>query len=127
MLDVHPPHEVVHTWKDFFIHIATIAIGLLIAIGLEQTVEYFHHRHQLHAAREQLSEEFEHNREVFRRNLDCIRTLQSELDRDMAVIREYRSSHTSMNGKLSYAHTIFRPPARATRRGYRSSRMERWV
>ena len=109
MLDVHPPHEVVHTWKDFFIHIATIAIGLLIAIGLEQTVEYFHHRHQLHAAREQLSEEFEHNREVFRRNLDCIRTLQSELDRDMAVLRAYPSSHASMNGKLDYAHTFFRP------------------
>lgn len=47
MLDVHAPHEVVHTWKAFFIHIATIAIGLLIAIGLEQTVEFFHHRHQL--------------------------------------------------------------------------------
>ena len=24
MLDVHPPHEAAHTWKDFFIHIATI-------------------------------------------------------------------------------------------------------
>ena len=37
MLDVHPPHEVTHTWKDFFIHIATIVVGLLIAIGLEQS------------------------------------------------------------------------------------------
>jgi hypothetical protein len=31
MLDVHAPHEPVHTWKSFFIHIATIVIGLLIA------------------------------------------------------------------------------------------------
>ena len=31
MSDVHPPHEASHTWKDFFIHIATITIGLLIA------------------------------------------------------------------------------------------------
>jgi hypothetical protein len=30
------------------IHIATIVIGLLIAIGLEQSVEWFHHRNQLH-------------------------------------------------------------------------------
>jgi len=35
MLDVHPPHEAAHTWKDFFIHIATIVVGLLIAIGGE--------------------------------------------------------------------------------------------
>ena len=48
MLDVHPPHEAAHTWKDFFIHIATICVGLLIAVSLEQTVELFHHRHQRH-------------------------------------------------------------------------------
>ena len=47
MIEVHPPHENVHTWRQFLIHIAAITIGLLIAIGLEQTVEYFHHRHQL--------------------------------------------------------------------------------
>ena len=37
MLDVHAPHESIHTWKSFFIHIATIVIGLFIAVGLEQT------------------------------------------------------------------------------------------
>jgi hypothetical protein len=47
MLDVHAPHETIHTWKDFLIHLTTIVIGLLIAVGLEQTVEYFHHRHQV--------------------------------------------------------------------------------
>ena len=39
MLDVHPAHHAASTWRDFFIHIITIVIGLLIAIGLEQTVE----------------------------------------------------------------------------------------
>jgi hypothetical protein len=48
MLDIHPPHAPTHTWRDFLIHIATIVIGLLIAIGLEQTVESLHHRHQRH-------------------------------------------------------------------------------
>jgi hypothetical protein len=46
MLDVHAPHEPIYTWKGFLIHIATIVIGLLIAVGLEQGVEYVHHRHQ---------------------------------------------------------------------------------
>ena len=35
MIDVHPPHKPTHTWTDFFIHIATICVGLIIAIGLE--------------------------------------------------------------------------------------------
>jgi hypothetical protein len=38
MLDVHAPHEGIHTWRSFFTHIATISVGLLIAIGLEQSV-----------------------------------------------------------------------------------------
>lgn len=46
MLDVHPPHSTTHTWRDFFIHIATIAVGLLIALGLEQTVEALHRHHE---------------------------------------------------------------------------------
>ena len=32
MLDVHSPQDLVHTWTDFLIHIATIVIGLLIAV-----------------------------------------------------------------------------------------------
>jgi hypothetical protein len=46
MLDVHPPHHSANTWRDFFIHITTIVVGLLIAIGLEQSVEDLHHAHQ---------------------------------------------------------------------------------
>src|ERR1700733_4715963 len=52
MLDVHPAHHAASSWKEFFIHIATIVLGLLIAVGLEQTVEYFHHQHQLHDGRQ---------------------------------------------------------------------------
>jgi hypothetical protein len=65
MLDVHAPHDAVRTWKDFFIHIAAIAVGLLIAIGLEQTVEYFHHRHQVEEIRRSLAEERRINEVIF--------------------------------------------------------------
>jgi hypothetical protein len=34
MLDVHPPHHAAGTWRDFFIHIATIVIGLLMTASL---------------------------------------------------------------------------------------------
>lgn len=57
MLDVHPPHHAAHTWRDFFIHIATIVVGLLIAVVLEQTVEHFHHQHQVSQLRESLDVE----------------------------------------------------------------------
>jgi hypothetical protein len=65
MLDVHPPHHPTHTWKDFFIHIATIVVGLLIAVGLEQSVEWLHRRHEVRETREALRQEREENRRFF--------------------------------------------------------------
>jgi len=65
MLEPHAPHEPIHTWRGFFIHIATIVVGLLIAIGLEQTVEYFHHRHQVAEIRQSLAEERRINEAIF--------------------------------------------------------------
>jgi hypothetical protein len=52
MLDVHPPHHAANNWRDFFIHIAAIVVGLLIAVGLEQTVEAVHRQHQRRVLRE---------------------------------------------------------------------------
>ena len=61
MLDVHPPHSAAHTWKDFLIHIATICVGLLIAISLEQTVEAIHHHHQREDLERQMHVESQSN------------------------------------------------------------------
>jgi hypothetical protein len=72
MLDVHPPHEATHTWRDFFIHIATIVVGLLIAVGLEQTVEAIHHRIQRRELIESLLTESENNARACALNLQVI-------------------------------------------------------
>ena len=69
MLDVHPAHHAATTWRDFFIHIATIVIGLLIAVALEQTVELIHHRLQRHQLQEDLHNEAEQNLQVIDRDL----------------------------------------------------------
>jgi hypothetical protein len=61
MLDVHPPHHPTHTWRDFFIHIATIVVGLIIAVGLEQLVERIHQHYELRETREALQRELESN------------------------------------------------------------------
>jgi hypothetical protein len=69
MLDVHPAHHAASTWRDFFIHIITIVIGLLIAVALEQTVELIHHRDQRHQLQEDLHNEAEQNLQVIDRDL----------------------------------------------------------
>ena len=97
MIEIHPPHEDVHTWRQFFIHIAAITIGLLMAIGLEQTVVYFHHRHQLQEARRELADELESNRRVVGINLEATRKVMADLDADMALLRAVQTSPASQS------------------------------
>jgi hypothetical protein len=106
MLDVHALHQTVRTWKDFFIHIATIVIGLLIAIGLEQTVEFFHHRHQVAEARDQLETELRINVAIFDTQILEMRRLAPILQRDLEVLHFLRehpgAPRSSWPGELSW-------------------------
>jgi hypothetical protein len=86
MLDVHPPHAPTHTWKDFFIHIATIVIGLIIAVSLEQTVEFFHHRHQVNETRESLRAELRENIARYDINTAQIRLNSDKFQNDLFVL-----------------------------------------
>jgi hypothetical protein len=69
MLDIHPAHHAATTWRDFLVHIATIVLGLLIAIGLEQSVELLHHRNQRQQLQEDLRNEAAQNLQVIDRDL----------------------------------------------------------
>ncbi|GEM_PF-3169582 len=91
MLDVHPPRESAHTWKGFLIHIATIVIGLLIAIGLEQMVERFHHRHLAHEARERLLDEVKTNGETAKRDAYAVHMHEKHLRDALQVLERARS------------------------------------
>ena len=44
-MDLHKPHAA-KTWREFFVELGTVVIGILIALGLEQAVEQVH-EHQL--------------------------------------------------------------------------------
>jgi len=90
MLDVHAPHDSIHTWKDFFIHIATIVVGLLIAIGLEQTVEHFHHKHQVAEVRDSLNVERRFNANRFGVLTDEFRRFVPKLETNLAVFTYLR-------------------------------------
>ncbi len=91
MLEVHPPHQAPHTWKDFFIHITTITIGLLIAISLEQTVEYIHHRHQVAEMLARLHDDNVNNHDVVLSDLAETDRVMHEVQLDIAVLEAIRA------------------------------------
>jgi hypothetical protein len=85
MLDIHDAHHAASTWKDFFIHIATIVLGLLIAVSLEQGVEYIHHRRQLAEARKELAIERKINIVRFSVETEELHRFVPILQNDLAI------------------------------------------
>jgi hypothetical protein len=76
-MDVHAPHGGIHTWKDFWIHLGTITIGLLIAIGLEQSVEWMHRIHERHVLQGELRAEGEENKKAMQVDIERLRFQRS--------------------------------------------------
>ena len=96
-MEVHPPEHPIFTWKQFFIHMSTICLGLLIALGLEQSVEALHRHHQRHQLEADLRAEAIQNLRIAIRNLDIMEELDAsqaqqaeELDRAAAEGRSPR-------------------------------------
>jgi hypothetical protein len=92
MIDIHDAHHAASSWKEFFIHIATIVLGLLIAVGLEQTVEYFHHRDQASEAREALRQERETNHTRYRIATASFLRFQAAVRNNLTVLN-YLKQH----------------------------------
>ena len=90
-MEVHAPDHAIHTWRDFFIHIATITIGLLIAIGLEQTVEWFHHRHIVHQARENIRREIAQNEKQCAEDIGYLQADAGRMKANLETGRELRT------------------------------------
>jgi hypothetical protein len=87
VIDVHPPTEPVHGWRDFFIHLITITIGLVIALSLEGWVEWMHHRHLVHEAEVSLQAEIKTNAQELQGALGDVGKEQEMLRRDVAVMK----------------------------------------
>jgi hypothetical protein len=49
-MDIHKP-KAAHNWHEFLIEIGTIVCGILIALSLEQAIEWFHWRHEVSEAK----------------------------------------------------------------------------
>jgi hypothetical protein len=92
MLDVHPIHAPVHGWRDFFIHIATIVVGLCIAVGIQQAVEFFHDRYQLAETRRALRLEREDNYKTLAANTSAWRWVTAALQNNLLVF-QYLQQH----------------------------------
>jgi hypothetical protein len=106
-LDVHPPHQSIHTWQDFFIHLFTITVGLLIALSLEGTVEWLNHRHLVREARASIRREIVENRKLAVADLTSVQQDQARIEKNIQQLIGLRGGakleHVSLQYNLDWA------------------------
>jgi hypothetical protein len=90
--DIHPPHQAAHSWRDIFVHLATITVGLFIALSLEGCVEWQHHRHLVHEARENIRSEMQDNQKELKGALDVIHKEQAEVKSDIEALQKLKQN-----------------------------------
>jgi hypothetical protein len=99
-MDVHAPHESIHTWKDFAIHLTVVTIGLFIALMLEAGVEYWHHRHIVAEARANIRTEIEANHEAARKNLVYVQASADTIKANVQAIHELMARPKNFHGSI---------------------------
>ena len=92
VIDIHPPHQAAHSWRDIFVHLATITVGLFIALSLEGCVEWQHHRHLVHEARENIRSEMQDNQKALKGALDAIHKEQAEVKSDIEALKKLKQN-----------------------------------
>jgi hypothetical protein len=105
-MDVHAPHEPVHTWKDFLVHLSIVTIGLFIALMLEAGVEYWHHRHVVAEARANIREELENNHENAQKDIGYLSKNLKNVAGNIRTLREMETepkAHGSLENTMSFA------------------------
>lgn len=110
MLDVHPPHSAIGNLSEFFLHLFTITIGLLIAVGIEGAVEHHQHRKLAAEARETMTEEIRKNAGTINDALGEIAREQQKMELNLAAVRKVQlnpndPSAESLHLDISYNTT----------------------
>jgi hypothetical protein len=89
-MEVHAPHGPVGSFKEFLIHIAIITIGILIALGLEQGIEWTHNRHIVQEARTNIVAEMQANQHELHDNLPRLKQNEELLRRTLTYVNQLK-------------------------------------
>jgi hypothetical protein len=106
MIDVHAPEHGISGKRDFFLHLFTITVGLLIALGLENTAEAWHHRHQRKEAEQTIQSELVYNkRHLIETNFVLQQETQS-LTTAMAYLQARSAGQPASAAGISLGYTM---------------------
>jgi hypothetical protein len=118
MFDIHLPHKSIHGIWEFFLHLFTITVGLLIAVQIESCVEWRHHIHVAEEARASLRAEIVQNLKDLKQAQPGLKEWRTVIDTDLVSMQRIQdhpddpeAQHTSLtvnSGGISLPDTAWK-------------------
>ena len=108
-MEIHKP-KAAHSWREFLIEIGTIICGILIALGLEQAVEWSRTQAEVREARKALDAEIASNLWVLDFNsgqIVCFNQRLDELKRWRSSPSAWRLSWSSANPYWTFNTSVW--------------------
>ncbi len=99
-MDVHAPHEPIHTWRDVALHLGIVTVGLFIALSLEAFVEHLHNRHLVTEARANIREELQINHQAAQDDITRVQKTIDSLKANIATIHRLQADPKNFHGSL---------------------------
>jgi len=110
-MEIHKPKPM-HSLREFLTEIGTIICGILIAIGLEQGIEWMHRQEAVTAAREALREEVGRNNGRFAERLSQAGCIDRHIAETAALIEK-----VALTGRTPHVEGVGLGPSRRIETG----------
>ena len=85
-MEIHAPHEPILSFREFLVHLSMVTVGILIALGLEQSVEAYHRHELAEEAKSNMTTEIADNKRELDTHLSGLDKIQKQRDDDLKVI-----------------------------------------
>src|SRR5215471_5332805 len=96
-MEIHRPRAA-HSWREFLIEIGTIVVGILIALGLEQSIEAFHERQLAREAGDAIDAEMGTDLDLITSRLSRQPCIDRRLDQIAALLKDWKSGKAPPGG-----------------------------
>ncbi len=100
-VEIHAPHEPVHSLKDAAIHILIVTIGILIALGLEGIRETIHDHGLVREARDSFREELTENKKKIAAEIENVEKTRTVIEAILSDLPELRKHPDQLQTRLT--------------------------
>ncbi len=105
-MEIHPPHGPIKSLREFAVHLLTITIGILIALGLEGLLQWQHHRTLVHEAEANIAAEIQGNAGQLKIGRNDLQDSETQLERMVDVIHRMERDRKARTDQVIFNWTV---------------------